>query len=395
MTTSYKNRLVCTVSAVASSGLGAFTVSTASSGYATFAAGDDAKTFDIVAVEGTAWEVRTGCTYTHSGTSLSRGTLEASSTGSAIAFTTAATLTVTPSAAKFGALELAMQAVIPGGRLTLESGVPISTSDQTAKTTVYLTPFRHNVCPLWDGVNWLPVVFSETSLALGTVTSGANYDVFAYLSAGALALEKLIWTNATTRATAVTLQDGRYCKSGDKTRLYLGTFRSTSTTETEDSAGGSTTQVGGKRFLWNMYNQVARSMSVIDTTDSWAYSTDTVRQANNSAGNKVEYVVGIEQSPVFAQVLSTVYLGNNVSRAAKVGVGVDSTTAFAGHRQGGFIVSATVTLYSAVGGAYRGYPGIGYHYLAWCEKGALNTSTFLGDNAADGQQSGMSAEVWA
>lgn len=99
--TSYKNRLLCTVSAVASSGLGAFTVSTASSGYVTFAAGDEGKSFDVVIVEGTAWEVRTGCVYTHSGTSLSRGTLEASSTGSAVAFTSAALLTVTPSAAAF------------------------------------------------------------------------------------------------------------------------------------------------------------------------------------------------------------------------------------------------------------------------------------------------------
>ncbi len=99
MATSYKNRLVCTVSAVASAGLGAFTVSTASSGYVTFAAGDDGKSFDVVIVEGTAWEVCTGCVYTHSGTSLARGTLESSSTGSAVAFTTAAVLTVTPGAA--------------------------------------------------------------------------------------------------------------------------------------------------------------------------------------------------------------------------------------------------------------------------------------------------------
>ena len=99
--TSYKNRLVCAVSAVASAGLGAFTVSTASAGYVTFAAGDDGKSFDVVIVEGTTWEVRTGCVYTHSGTSLARGTLEASSTGSAIAFSSAAVLTVTPGAAWF------------------------------------------------------------------------------------------------------------------------------------------------------------------------------------------------------------------------------------------------------------------------------------------------------
>ncbi len=98
MPTTYKNRLRCAVSAVASSGLGAWTVSTAASGAVTFAAGDDGKTFTVLGVEGTAWEVRTGCVYTHSGTSLSRGTLESSSTGSAITFTTACVLDATFSA---------------------------------------------------------------------------------------------------------------------------------------------------------------------------------------------------------------------------------------------------------------------------------------------------------
>jgi hypothetical protein len=91
MSANNRNRLKTTVSAVASSGLGAFTISTASSGYRSFVAGDDGLTFDgVLITEGTAWEVRDGCVYTHSGTSLSRGTLMDSSTGSAIAFTSAA-----------------------------------------------------------------------------------------------------------------------------------------------------------------------------------------------------------------------------------------------------------------------------------------------------------------
>jgi hypothetical protein len=109
MAYSYKDRLVTTVSAVASAGAGAFTISTASSSYQTFGAGDDGLTFEVTALEGTAWEVFEG-TYTHSGTSLSRGTLIASSTGSRVTFTTAAVLTATPSAASvtrfnFAALE--------------------------------------------------------------------------------------------------------------------------------------------------------------------------------------------------------------------------------------------------------------------------------------------------
>lgn len=108
MTATHKNFLKTTISAVASSGLGAFTISTASSGCRTFGSGDDGKTFDGITIkEGTAWEVRDGCVYTHSGTSLSRGTLQDSSTGSAIAFTSAAVVSQAPSAGLANRLESA------------------------------------------------------------------------------------------------------------------------------------------------------------------------------------------------------------------------------------------------------------------------------------------------
>ncbi|MBK8108690.1 MAG: hypothetical protein IPK42_24900, partial [Betaproteobacteria bacterium] len=155
-------------------------------------------------------------------------------------------------AAEFGNnAEAAIQAVTPGGRLTTESGVPVSTSDRTAQSTLYYTPYVHNIINLWDGSQWKPITFTEhtvTGGALSGLTSGKPYDVFAYLSSGALATELLVWTNDTTRATAVTLQDGRYCKSGDKTRLLLGTIYTTGTTTTEDSVAN--------RYVWNIYNKV-------------------------------------------------------------------------------------------------------------------------------------------
>lgn len=85
----WKDRVQQTVSAVASSGLGAFTLSTASSGYQVLGAADDTKTGYFVATEGTAWESFWG-TYTNSGTSLARTTRIDSSTGSGVTFTTAA-----------------------------------------------------------------------------------------------------------------------------------------------------------------------------------------------------------------------------------------------------------------------------------------------------------------
>lgn len=78
---------------------GALTLSAAQPTYRTLGSGDDGIATDVVITEGTAWEVRTGCVYTHSGTSLARGTLEESSTGSAISFTSAAIVTGTATAA--------------------------------------------------------------------------------------------------------------------------------------------------------------------------------------------------------------------------------------------------------------------------------------------------------
>ncbi len=116
MSANNRNRLKTTVSAVASSGLGAFTIRTASSGYRSFVAGDDGLTFDgVLITEGTTWEVRDGCVYTHSGTSLSRGTLMDSSTGSAIAFTSAAVVS------QGGAADFARRAESAGLRTSISS----------------------------------------------------------------------------------------------------------------------------------------------------------------------------------------------------------------------------------------------------------------------------------
>lgn len=284
-------------------------------------------------------------------------------------------------------------AAVPGGRLTLTSGTPITTSDVTGATSVYYTPCTHDRIMLWNGTAWQYYTFTEKTLAIGTVTSALPYDVFGYLSAGALVLEKLAWTNGTTRATAITLQDGRYAKSGDKTRLYLGTFYTTSTTTTEDSGGGTSSQVGGKRFLWNMYNRVARPLAVIDTTDTWSYTTDTIRQANGASGNKVEFVLGLSQSEVVASVRGSVNLVSNTTRGAKIGVGVDSTTAFSGLVQQAFNDGAASLIFS-LSGEYRGLMAVGYHYLAWCEKGgSAGTSTFTGDAGSSSAQSGLSTSV--
>lgn len=186
------------------------------------------------------------------------------------------------------------------GRLTLESGVAVSTSNQTAKTTLYFTPYNGNQIALYNGSAWIMRSFTETSLSLSGYTADTNYDIWAYDNAGTLTLASTAWTNATTRATALALQNGVYVKSGDATRRYLGTIRTTATAgQSEDSAS--------KRFVWNYYNRIQTQNNTHDTTTSWTYNGNgTYRICNGGTGAgaawKHEFVFGLS-SCVDAQAI--------------------------------------------------------------------------------------------
>ena len=367
----HANRVQMTVSGTP--GTGTITLNAASSGYRSFATAYGANaTVDVLITEGTAWEVARDCTYTHSGTTLGRGTLENSSTGSAVSFTSAAVVSVIATAHWGNRAEGALQAVTPGGRLTLESGVPVSATDQTAKTTIYYTPYVHNTINLWDGFNWAPTVFAETSEALGTLTSGLPYDVFGFLSSGVLDLEKLAWTNGTTRATAVTLQDGRYCKSGDKTRLYLGTFYTTATTTTEDS--------DTKRFVWNMYNRTPRRLRLGEATGNWSYTTATWRSANNSTANRLQVICG---QPTLVDILLSVLISPSTGGAGEVSIAEDSTSTPSSEIISSSFGSAVATIYFSTNARLVKTAAVGFHYYQWLERTDSGTTTVYGDDATN------------
>jgi hypothetical protein len=123
------------------------------------------------------------------------------------------------------------------GRLTLTTGTPVTTTDVTAATTVFYTPMPGcNQITLWNGTATIVDTLTETSIAVPATTS-QMYDVFAFDNAGAVNIELLAWTNDTTRATAITVQNGFLCKAGAPARRYVGSFRTTTVSgQTEDSA---------------------------------------------------------------------------------------------------------------------------------------------------------------
>lgn len=260
------------------------------------------------------------------------------------------------------------------GRLTLTSGTPVTTADVTAATNVYLTPYRGNQIALYTGTVWQLLSFTEITHALGTITSGRPYDVFAYISGGAVAVEKLAWTNDSTRATGLTTQDGVLVKSGDATRRYVGTFYTTSTTTTEDSAQN--------RYLFNAHNPVDRSLVKTEATASWNYSTASFQQANNSTANEVRVMRGLDEEAV--ELSANAYFSNGAASnvIVYVGIGIDSSTVNSAQVSAPNSNYATASNFSPVYALYSGCPGVGRKTLRWLEYGfGSGTQTWRGTNA--------------
>ena len=294
-------------------------------------------------------------------------------------------------------------------RLSLTTAVPVTVSDVTAASTLYMTPDKGNGIVSFDGTYWDVVAQAELSMALssdsghaGYHQSGKLFDVFYFDDAGTKRIGTgPAWTNDTTRSSGITRLNGVYVNtssmtvrfgssSGNTVTLaanrgtYLGTIYCTANGQTEDSAA--------KRMVWNAYNRRPRPMRVIDTTDSWNYTTLTWRQARAQAANQVAYVVGLSEDEVVATVMG-IYSNTSLAVIAAVGVGVDATNANSAQVFQSPAVAVANTIISPLA-RYAGYPGIGYHYLAWLEiSQAAGTGTFYGDVGTTIAQAGLVGRV--
>lgn len=275
----------------------------------------------------------------------------------------------------------------PCGRLTLTSGLPVTTADVTAATTIYYTPAGScNTIFLYDGTAWSEVAFAQLSIAV-PATTNQMYDVFAYDSAGVVTLELTAWTNDTTRATALVLQNGVYSKTGVLTRRYLGSFRTTAVSgQTEDSMT--------KRHLWNYYNRVTRAVRVVDTTDSWTYTLAAFRQANNSAANQVDLVCGVAEDAL--AVSATATASNSAGLVlVNISIGEDSATVSANNVITGRNRFTDTNAIWTLRADLVVTPAVGRHYYAWLEYSNVGgTTTWTGDGGNGAlANSGMSG-LW-
>lgn len=283
-------------------------------------------------------------------------------------------------------------------RLTLTTGVPVMTSAVTAATTVYLTPYCGNTIALYDGTSaWTVLASAEVSLSLSGYTANSNYDIWAYNNSGTLTLESTIWTNDTTRATALAYQNGVLVKSGATTRRYVGTIRTTGTTGQCEfnplpaiAAGGALANI----YVWNYNNRVLTNATSSDSTNSWANFTANWRSANNSTTYRINFLVGVSEDVV--DVMYTTYAKKGGICIGGVGIGLDSTSAFTG-LVGAFDNTSTTTNDAAqVTGIMRKVVAVGFHYAQALELGNASVGiTYYGDNgAATTYQAGLTGNFY-
>lgn len=198
------------------------------------------------------------------------------------------------------------------GRLTLSSGVPVTTNDVTGATTVYFTPFRGNRIALKTGGTWTIYTFTQLSWA-ATISNSAPMDFFVEWDGSALQLLATNWTNDTTRATALAYEDGVLVLSGSPGRRYVGTAKGVSSSFDDSRT---------RRHLWNYYNRVDRELFSEETGASHNYSTATWREWNNSTSYRLQYVVGVlEDAPTFS-----LYGGVAGSGDTRLAFGFNSTS---------------------------------------------------------------------
>ncbi len=290
------------------------------------------------------------------------------------------------------------------GRLSLDSANAVSQADQLAKSTLYFLPYindggaqntQGNIVT-FNGSSWNSLAFGSTSLNINGLTSGKNYDVFAYVVTNALNLTVgAAWTSDTARADALGTQDGVLvngqiyasgaCPVG--IGLWVGTIRMIGAGTCEDSVAN--------RFVWNAYNRVPRHLLARNTAaNSYTYNVNTWRAAFNTTTvgqYSFQYVVGAQIEPVRARAHSVAFNSNEPFFAS--GIGIDSTTVNSSDCAGGFRLPVFAD--------YTGYPGLGFHNIQRLESSRTTvTSTWydnadLGGGAVNQVQSALWGEVFA
>jgi hypothetical protein len=290
-------------------------------------------------------------------------------------------------------------------RLSTNATHPISNNSITAVGTVYLVPFNGQDMLLWNGSTLAWTVITEStvrSITLSALLANTTYDIFAYKNADAIAIEALAWTNDTTRATAISLQDGLPCKTGDKTRLYLGSMHLDASKTIRIFAG---TTAGTSKFghlgLFNYYNRIPYKLFMSPAATGWGYTSATWRawKASN-AQHRIEIMLGVDDQLIEFELMASVSAGGAGASSQGIGINSTATRAATDHIKAVFVDAGGVSLTCWCATKWIRPPGTtwpgteGFHLFNALEAGD-GTNAMTNRGGAVGQQIGMIATLMA
>ena len=173
-----------------------------------------------------------------------------------------------------------------GGRLTFVSGTPVMSGSGTF-TTIYYTSYVGDKISIYNGTSWQLYTFPEVSLSLAGLSADTDFNMYIYDNASVLTLE--------ASTTGTSRQDGVLIKTGDATRRFLGTLRTTGTIG--ESAWQPNSQPS-RLLLWNMYNRRQFSCHFAEGGGGSAI-TQTTRAYNNNSGNSLQFTNGLGEDSIY------------------------------------------------------------------------------------------------
>lgn len=261
-----------------------------------------------------------------------------------------------------------------------------------------------------DSATQVTGTVNSTGSATNTMTfkcpASENYDVFLVPTATSAQLQLGTPWGATTRPGTSTfllqnqngiLTNKNVMFSGDSNQIaartgrYLGTL---GINTTDGQSHDNTTS----RLCWNYYNRLAHTLSCVDTTDTWNYTTATwreVRGGSTLGTSRVEFIRGYPEDDLRVRVHG-IPSNSSASIQAAVGVGFDSTTVNSAQVWGSYVPGALAPGGAEANAFYSGKGGAANRQIVSQLEisTASGTTTWRGDNGNVFVQEGMLVEFY-
>jgi hypothetical protein len=213
--------------------------------------------------------------------------------------------------------------IIPQGRLTLTSTVPVMNNSVAGATTIYYMPYNGFYVPLWNGSVLVP---TSIGAQLSNVTTDATknpaaciasrvYDLFVWNDAGTMRLSRgPPWSTSSVRGTGAGTTELTKAFGGIWTNgwnitngplanrgTYVGTFVTNATSTIDWVFGTASSGVTPTRLgLWNAYNRLRFIGGMREGTASIGYGSSAgPRPFNNNSSQFIQFVRGLDEDSFY------------------------------------------------------------------------------------------------